>query len=178
MATNRQVIDTTIALERESMAIYTRFAKVFDPQPSLRDFWFRMARDEARHVGALNLVATVLDLEGKLDLPAPVEISETTVARVRALLAESGRDSLVAIDRALGIALEVEETEVEDMVADLLKAIAERGEYERYMRLLVHDLGELSYMIEQHCHDPKLLARCDTLVNRHADNLCKTATGH
>jgi rubrerythrin len=177
MATNREVIETTIALERESMTIYTRFGKVFDSRPEIRDFWFGMARDEASHVGALNLVATVLELDGKLDQPASVGLSEATVARVRSLLADSGRQSLMPLDRALEIALEVEETEIEDLVADLLKAVAERGEYERYLRLLVHDLGELSYMIERHCSDPKLLARCDVLVNRHAENLCKTATG-
>jgi hypothetical protein len=173
MATNREVIDTTIALERESMAIYTRFAKIFEAQPELREFWFRMARDEARHVGALNLVATVLDLEGKLDHQAPVGLSEATVARVKGLLADSGKQSLIPIERALAIALEVEETELEDLVADLLKAVAERGEYERYLRLLVHDLGELSYMIERYGRDLKLLKRCDALVNRHAENLCK-----
>ena len=31
-----------------------------------------MARDEARHVGALDLVTTVLDFEGMLDQPSPV----------------------------------------------------------------------------------------------------------
>ena len=39
------------------------------------------------------------------------------------------------------------------------------------MRLLVHDLGELSYMIEQYCQDPALLHRCDELVNHHAETL-------
>ena len=43
------------------------------------------------------------------------------------------------------------------------------------MRLLVHDLGELSYMIEQYCQDPALLQRCDELVNHHAETLRHTA---
>jgi hypothetical protein len=80
-------------------------------------------------------------------------------------------DSAFAIERALAIAVEVEETELEDMVGDLLKALQEHDEYERCQRLLVHDLGELSYMIEQHCQDAALLQRCDELVNHHAETL-------
>jgi len=48
-------------------------------------------------------------------------------------------------------------------------------EYERCLRLLIHDLGELSYMIERHSQDPALLSRCDALVNRHAETLRHTA---
>ena len=118
-----------------------------------------MARDEARHVGALDLVTTVLDLEGMLDRPSPVSLDDATVVRLRALLERRrarsrGRSQL---ERALEMALEVEETELEDMVGDLLKALQQPDEYERCLRLLVHDLGELSYMIEQHCQDPALL---------------------
>jgi len=47
----------------------------------------------------------------------------------------------------------------------------QNDEYQRCQRLLVHDLGELSYMIEQHCHEPGLLQRCDELVNHHAETL-------
>ena len=43
-------------------------------------------------------------------------------------------------------------------------SVQDHDEYERCQRLLVHDLGELSYMIEQHCQDPALLQRCDELV--------------
>ena len=65
------------------------------------------------------------------------------------------------------------------MVGDLLKALQQRDEYERCQRLLVHDLGELSYMIERHCQDPALLQRCDELVNHHAETLRNTAAaGH
>ena len=80
-------------------------------------------------------------------------------------------DSAFSIERALTIAVEVEESELEDLVGDLLQALQERSEYERCQRLLVHDLGELSYMIEQYCQDPGLLSRCDGLVNHHAETL-------
>ena len=180
MPTTREVLDTTIALERESMAIYARFARNFAADPALHDFWFGMARDEARHVGALHLVATVLDLEGQLDRPSPVAMRDATVRRVHELMASCGRDDAtqIPIERALAIALEVEETELEDLVSDLLKALQKRDEYESCMRMLVHDLGELSYMIEQHCQDPAMLQRCDALVNRHAEGLCARPAAH
>ncbi|MFZ1121689.1 MAG: ferritin family protein, partial [Candidatus Binataceae bacterium] len=61
MPTTREVLQATIALEKQSMALYARFAKTFAGHPRLHEFWFGMARDEARHVGALDLVTTVLD---------------------------------------------------------------------------------------------------------------------
>jgi len=173
MPTTREVLQATIGLERRSMALYARFAKAFAANPRLHEFWYGMARDEARHVGALDLVTTVLDLEGVLDGPSPVVLEDATVARLAALLERGAWEAAsgLAIEGALGLALEVEETELEDKVGDLLRALQQHDEYERCMRLLVHDLGELSYMIEQYCQDPVLLQRCDELVNHHAETL-------
>jgi hypothetical protein len=167
------VLQTTIALERQSMALYARFAKIFQTDPELHDFWFNMARDEARHVGALDLVSTVLEFEGILDQPSPIALEADVISRLRAQLDQylTEPPAAATLERALSIALEVEETELEDLVGDLLKALQRRDEYERCQRLLVHDLSELSYMIERHCHDPKLLERCDSLVDHHAETL-------
>jgi hypothetical protein len=171
--TTREVLETTIALEKQSMALYARFAKVFERDAALHEFWFGMARDEARHVGALGLVSSVLELEGVLDKPSPIPLADDAFARLGNLLERCLREPAAAltIERALAIALEVEETELEELVGDLLQALQERDEYERCQRLLVHDLGELSYMIEQHCQDAALLHRCDELVNHHAEIL-------
>jgi hypothetical protein len=176
MPTAREVLDTTIALEKQSMALYASFAKLFASDLKLHDFWFGMARDEARHVGALGLVSTVLELEGKLEQPSPVSLDDATIMRLHQLHAgfENRAQPQLTMEQALKIALEVEETELEDLVADLLKA-SKSDEYERCLRLLVHDLGELSYMIEQNAQDPDLLQRCDALVNRHAEELRKAA---
>ena len=174
MPTTREVLDTTIALEKQSMSLYAAFAKLFATDARLHDFWFGMARDEARHVGALGLVSTVLELEGKLEQPSPVSLDDATIVRLRKLheaFDDRAKPGL-ALGAALTMALEVEETELEDLVADLLKAV-KSDEYERCLRLLVHDLGELSYMIEQNVQDPELLSRCDALVNRHAEELRK-----
>ena len=178
MPTTREVLNTTIALEKQSMALYASFAKLFSSNPRFHDFWFDMARDEARHVGALDLVTTVLELEGKLDQPSPISLDDSTIVRLRDLHSHFEKSSKpgLAIEAALKIALEVEETELEDLVADLLKAV-KSDEYERCLRLLVHDLGELSYMIEHHSEDPDLLQRCDALVNRHAETL-RNSAGH
>ncbi len=173
MPTTREVLQATIALERRSMALYARLAKAFAGNPRLHEFWFGMARDEARHVGALDLVTSVLELEDVLDKQSPVVLEEATVTKLGAILERGVRaaESGINIEQALGLALEVEETELEDKVGDLLKALQQHDEYERCMRLLVHDLGELSYMIEQYCQDPALLQRCDELVNHHAETL-------
>src|SRR5712692_10059073 len=95
------------------MALYARFAKIFYDEPSLHEFWFNMARDEARHVGALDLVSTVLELEDVLDKPSPIAMRAEDIERLRVLLARclsQPADTLV-LERALTIALEVEETE-------------------------------------------------------------------
>ena len=177
MPTTREVLEATIALEKQSMALYARLARIFASEPGLQDFWFGMARDEARHVGALNLVTTVLDQETMLDKPSPISLEDATIVRLRALLEKSQGEAIPGnkLERALEIALDVEETELEDVVSDLLRALQAPDEYERCLRLLVHDLGELSYMIERHSANPSLLARCDALVNRHAETLRHTA---
>jgi hypothetical protein len=176
--TTRELLETTIALEKQSMALYARFAKIFHHDARLHEFWFNMARDEARHVGALDLVSTVLQFEDVLDTPSPIAIRAEDTERLRTLLTQYLNEpaDTLALDRALAIALAVEETELEDMVGDLLRALKQNDEYQRCQRLLIHDLGELSYMIEQHCHDPALLQRCDELVNHHAETLRNCAT--
>ncbi|HUA35933.1 MAG TPA: hypothetical protein VMA09_20145 [Candidatus Binataceae bacterium] len=173
MPTTREVLATTIALEQESMSLYAQLSRIFEGNAEIRDFWFGMARDEARHVGALHLVTTVLEIEGKLDKPSPISLENDTILKLKELLARAHREAVAALplERALAMALEVEETELEDLVADLLKALQTPDEYERCMRLLVHDLGELSYMIERHSQNSELLHRCDALVNRHAETL-------
>ncbi|MGD0074147.1 MAG: hypothetical protein ABSD31_07370 [Candidatus Binataceae bacterium] len=163
----------TIALERKTMALYAGFYRLFGADPRLRDFWFAMARDEAGHVGALELVTTILEVGGLLDQPSPVSLDNSSFRQVRELLDTAAREAAatVTVERALAIAVEVEDSKIEDLVSELLAAVQDEREQRRYQRLLVHDLGDLSYMIEQYCQDPALLQRCDTMVNRHAEAL-------
>jgi hypothetical protein len=180
MASLREVMEATMVLEKETMALYARYAKVFEAEPKFREFWYSMARDEANHVGALTLVSTVLECEGLLEQPSPFAIEDETVRRLRAVLQSGMAEAAGAgltIEHALAVALEVEESEIEDRVGELLKAIKQEQEYERYQRLLVHDLGDLSYMIECYCQDQSLLSRCDELVERHAAALRESSAG-
>src|SRR5579875_3922925 len=163
MPSLREVMEATMGLERETMALYARYAKVFENEPKFREFWYSMARDEANHVGALTLVSTVLECEGVLEQKSPFSLEDETVRRLRTLLAQAAQNA--------GPSLTIEESEIEDRVGELLKAVKQEREYERYQRLLVHDLGDLSYMIECYCQDTSLLTRCDALVERHAEAL-------
>jgi hypothetical protein len=173
MHTVTDALKETVALERQTMALYARFSERFAADRKISEFWFEMARDEARHVGALELVATVLQLRGVSERIDPTVFDQSTVRRSRALLESATRESesALTIQRALQIAVEIEESELEDVVGTLLRSVQQGGEYERFQRLLVHDLGNLSYMIERYCDDPDLLQRCDALVNRHAEAL-------
>jgi hypothetical protein len=163
----------TVALERQTMALYARFSECFASDRKMSEFWFEMARDEARHVGALELVETMLQLRGVSDRVDPSVFDQSAVTRSRKLLEKAANESKAAlsIQRALEIALEIEESELEDVVGSLLRSVKQGGEYARFQRLLVHDLGNLSYMIERYCDNPELLQRCDALVNRHAEAL-------
>ncbi|HEV3113040.1 MAG TPA: hypothetical protein VGY99_21360 [Candidatus Binataceae bacterium] len=177
MPSLREVMEATMVLEKETMALYARFAKVFEGEPKFREFWYSMARDEANHVGALTLVSTVLDCEGLLEQASPFSLEDEMVRRLRAVLQQAADNAgpALGMEKALAVALEIEESEIEDRVGELLKAIKQEREYERYQRLLVHDLGDLSYMIECYCQDTTLLTRCDALVERHAEALRQSA---
>src|SRR5271170_8066060 len=107
MPSTREVLDTTIGLEKQSMLLYARFAKIFAEDRKLHEFWFGMARDEARHVGALDLVSTVLDLEGKLDQPSPIALDAATIDKLRLLHAnfDAVAKPGLSIEHALGVAL-------------------------------------------------------------------------
>ena len=84
--TTRELLEATITLEKQSMALYARFAKIFSAEAAVHEFWFNMARDEARHVGALDLVSTVLELEGVLDKPSPIAARAEDIDRLRILV--------------------------------------------------------------------------------------------
>jgi hypothetical protein len=173
MHTVADALRETVALERLTMALYARFSERFASDSKISEFWFEMARDEARHVGALELVATTLQLRGVSERTDPDVFDQSGAQRCRALLERvtSESERALSIQRALEIAVEVEESELEDVVGRLLRSVQQSGEYERFQRLLVHDLGNLSYMIECYCDNPELLQRCDALVNRHAEEL-------
>ena len=172
-ATIREVLDVAIELERKTMALYTAFVRTFKNTEELRGFWFAMARHEAGHCGALTLVESLLESDPTLADDRKVWFDDTTVARLRALLTAYLKEARrgVDIERALTMALDIESSELEDVVVDLLQVVKDRRWREQAVQMLIHDLGDLSFMIEKHTTDEQLLERADELVERRVGGL-------
>jgi rubrerythrin len=174
-ATIREVLDVAIELERKTMALYTVFVRTFKNTDDLRGFWFSMARHEAGHCGALALVESLLESDPTLAGDRKVWFDDTTVARLRALLTAYVKEARrgVDIERALTMALDIESSELEDVVVDLLQVVKDRRWRDQAVQMLIHDLGDLSFMIEKYTTDEQLLARADELVERRVGGLRK-----
>ena len=54
---------------------------------------------------------------------------------------------------------------------DLLSALKGERERERAVQILIHDLGDLSYMIEKFSPSRPLLAKCDRLIEQRVQRL-------
>jgi hypothetical protein len=169
----RRLIDAAMELERRTMHLYCAFESQFGELEELRGFWFDMAQHESRHFGALALVAGLLESASKRSLRTATALTPARVQHLRRLLAafeaEAGRG--VTIERAFEIALEVESSEIEDVVLDLLQVLKGEAERERAVQLLIHDLGDLSYMIEKHTSNHALLERADQLLEHQVGRL-------
>ncbi len=155
------------------MHLYCKFESQFSDREDLRGFWFDMAQHESRHFGALALVAGLLDSASKRSLHASISLTPARVQHLRRLLARlhAEAEQGVTPERAFEIALEVESSEIEDVVLDLLHTLKGEAERERAMKLLIHDLGDLSYMIEKHTSNHDLLARADELLEKQVGRL-------
>ena len=64
------------------------------------------------------------------------------------------------------MAVDLEGSELEDVVVDLLQVVPDPAWREQAVKMLIHDIGDLSYMIETHTKDAPLLARADALLER------------
>jgi hypothetical protein len=132
----------------------------------LRGFWFDMAQHESRHFGALALVAGLLESAPRRSLRVAKSFTPKRIRHLRGLLARLQAEAArgVTAERAFEIALEIEGSEIEEVVLDLLQALKGEEERERAVKLLIHDLGDLSYMIEKHTDNQQLLGRADALL--------------
>ncbi len=167
------VLETAIELERKTMQLYTELVTVFKDSDELRSFWFSMARHEAGHCGALALVESLIETDPSLADERKVAFDATTVARLRTLLStycDEARQG-VSIDRALAMALDIEASELEGVVVDLLQVVKDRRWRKQAVQMLIHDLGDLSFMIEKYTHDEVLLARADELLEERIGDL-------
>ena len=150
-------------LESLAMGLYTRLAATFREEPELHRFWMSMARHEAGHVGALALVAALLEQAGEsLRFVVEDTVVREAGAVIERLHAESA--SPVSVDRAFEIAVELESLELEDLVLDLVHILSDPAARNQAEQMLLHDLSDLSLMIEKHCTGEELLAKADGLV--------------
>jgi rubrerythrin len=172
-ATIKDIVRTAVDMEKKTMALYTRFARVFDAQEELRTFWFTMARHEAGHLGALHMVESILENEPDLAENTKVWFDPSTVVRLRSLLSVYSREAAkgISIERAFEMAIDLEGSELEDVVVELLHVVREKAVRDQAIKLLIHDLSDLSYMVEKFTQNEALLARADELVDRRIDTL-------
>lgn len=172
-ATIKDILRTAVDMEKKTMALYTRFARVFDEKEELRTFWFTMARHEAGHLGALHMVESILENEPDLAENAKVWFDPSTVVRLRSLLSVYSREAAkgISIERAFEMAIDIEGSELEDVVVELLQVVREKAVRDQAIKLLIHDLSDLTYMVEKFTQDESLLARADELVDRRVDML-------
>jgi rubrerythrin len=171
--TIKDILRIAVDMEKKTMSLYMRFARIFQAQEELRKFWFTMARHEAGHLGALALVESVLDSEPALAATTKVWFEPSTVVRLRSLLSVYAREAAkgVSVERAFEIALDIEGSELEDVVVELLQLVKEKMLRDQAVKLLIHNLSDLSYMVEKFTKDEALLARADELVEHRIGSL-------
>ena len=71
------------------------------------------------------------------------------------------------------MAIDLESSELEDVVVDMLSLVRSPRWRERAIQLLIHDLGDLSYMVERYTKNDRLLKRADALIERHVGGLAR-----
>jgi len=173
--TIREILDTAIELEKRTMGLYVGFVRAFPRPEEVRNFWFTMARHEAGHCGALALVESVVESDPRVAAQTRVWFDPTTVTRLRSLLTAYLREARggVTLERAFEMAIDLEASELEDVVVDMMKVLKSPEWRERAIQLLLHDLGDLAYMVERHTRNESLLARADALIERRVGGLAQ-----
>jgi len=128
---------------------------------------------EGAHIGALALVEGVVEDDPSVAESSKVWFDPSTVVRLRSLLNAYSRvaGKEISVERAFEMAIDVEGSELEDVVVDLLHVVREQMVREQAVKLLIHDLSDLSYMVEKFTNDEALLARADALVDHRVDAL-------
>lgn len=158
-----EIICEASRLESLAMGLYTRLAATFHDDPELHRFWMSMARHEAGHVGALALVAALLEQAGdSLRFVADDTVVREAGAVIERLHAQAAGP--MSVNCAFEIAVELESLELEDLVLDLVHILSDPAARAQAEQMLLHDLSDLSLMIEKHCSGEELLAKADRLV--------------
>lgn len=172
----REVLGTALDLERRVMELYVALLQAFPRPEEVRNFWFGMARHEAGHCGALMLVEAIIKADPEREAGAKVWLEETVVTRLRALLGaylQEIRQGGVTLERALEMAVDLEGSELEDLVVDLLGVVRSERWRDRAVQMMIHDMGDLAYMVERYTKNEPLLARADALIEQRRGGLGK-----
>ena len=171
----REVLGTALDLERKVMELYVALVRAFPRPEEVRNFWFGMARHEAGHCGALLLVEAIVKVDPEREAGAKVWFDQAVVTRLRSLLGAYGHELRegVTLERALEMAVDLEGSELEDLVVDLLGVVRSERWRDRAVQMMIHDMGELSYMVERYTKNEDLLARADALIEQRRGGLNK-----
>src|SRR5262245_13198686 len=171
----REVLGTALDLERKVMELYVALVRAFPRPEEVRNFWFGMARHEAGHCGALLLVEAIVKVGPEREAGAKVWFDQAVVTRPRALLTAYGHEIRegVTLERALEMAVDLEGSELEDLVVDLLGVVRSERWRDRAVQMMIHDMGDLSYMVERYTKNEDLLARADALIEQRRGGLNK-----
>lgn len=169
----RKLIAVAMELERRTMQLYCCYESLFGEPAEVRAFWFDMAEHESRHYGALAMVAGMLECVPERTLPAAPTLTRAHIERLRELLtrAEAEARGRITLTRAFETALAIESSEIDDLVLDLLRALKGERERERAVQILIHDLGDLSYMVERFSSNRALLSKVDKLIEQRVSRL-------
>ena len=169
----RKLIAVAMELERRTMQLYCQYENLFPAPDEVRAFWFDMAEHESRHYGALAMVAGLLESAPQRTLPAAPALTRAHVEHLRNVLthAETEARPGLSLVRAFETAVTIESSEIEDLVLDLLTVLKGERERERAVQILIHDLGDLSYMIEKFSPSKALLSKVDRLIEQRVNRL-------
>lgn len=150
------------------MSIYVRLAQRFKASAELHEFWMSMARHEAAHVGALELLESMIE-ESDLEIVVPKSSQGIDAATelIEGVARRISKD--VSVGEAFSLAIDLESGELEDLVLDLIHNLTDKAQRDQAAMMLVHDLSDLSLMVEKYTNDDELLARADALVEHHVD---------
>ena len=155
-------------LEALSMRIYVNLAQTFADDRDLHEFWMSMARHEAGHVGALELLEAMIEAaDAEPDIHHTAEATAAAATAIEQL--RRAAQGELTVERAFELAVELESTELEELVLDLIHSLADREQRDQAVQMVVHDLSDLSLMIEKYTDNDDLLARADALVEKHID---------
>jgi rubrerythrin len=174
----REVLGTALDLERKVMELYVGLLRGFPRPEEVRNFWFGMARHEAGHCGALLLVEAIVKADPERKAGAKVWFDQTVVTRLRALLRAYLQEIRqgVSLERALEMAVDLEASELEDLVVDLLGVVRSERWRDRAVQMMIHDMGDLSYVVERYTKNESLLARADALIEQRRGGLRRMKT--